>query len=38
MDNGGVIRKIFESKQEGRGKMGRPKKRQLEDVENIYRR
>jgi hypothetical protein len=38
MEKGRVVRKIFESKLEGRRKMGRPRKRRLENVENIYRR
>jgi LPS sulfotransferase NodH len=38
MGNGRVKRKIFENKQEGKRKMGRPRKRWLEEVEKIYRR
>jgi hypothetical protein len=37
MEKGKVVRKIFESKLEGRRKMGRPRKRWPEDVEKIYR-
>jgi hypothetical protein len=38
MDNERVIRKIFESKLEGRMKMGGPRMRWLEDTGKIYRR
>jgi len=38
MGNGKVGRKMFESKWEGRKKMGRPRKRWLEKVQKIYRR
>ena len=40
MGNGTVIRKIrvLESKQDGRRKRGRPRKRWLEEVEKIYRK
>jgi hypothetical protein len=38
MGNGRVVRKIFESKQEGRKKMRRPRNRWLEKVQKICRR
>jgi hypothetical protein len=38
MEKGRVVSKIFESKLKGRRKMGRPRKRQLENVEKIYRK
>ena len=33
MDQGRIVKKMFESKPEGSGKMGRPRLRWLEDVQ-----
>jgi hypothetical protein len=38
MEKGRVVRKIFESKLKERRRMGRPRKRRLENVEKIYRK
>jgi hypothetical protein len=37
MDQRRVVKKIFESKPDGRRKVGRPKLRRLDDVENDFR-